>query len=413
MNTTSQKLFTKDFTLVVIGQIISLFGNAILRFALPLYLLRETGSSTLFGIVNACSFIPMIVLSLAGGVLADRVNKRNIMVVLDFTTAILISVFYLCLGRLPIVPLFIVMLMLLYGISGTYQPSVQASVPVLVSSEKLMTGNAVISQVETLASLVGPVIGGMMFGMWGIKPILILSIGCFTFSAVMEIFIHIPFEKRAYENGIFQMIKTDLAESYRYVRYEKPEFFSILIIVCGINLVLSAMMIVGMPVIIVNVLQMSDAMLGISQGALALGGLTGGILVGVFASKMKLEKSNLLLLFCSLCIGIMIIPLAISLSATACYWIITLAGFAAMVFSTMFSVQMLTFVQRNTPSHLIGKVMAAIMSLVMCAMPLGQAIYGVLFDVFANSSWIVLSVSTVLSVLVSLYSKGAFNRIEN
>lgn len=42
-------LFKRDFTLVVIGQIISLFGNAILRFALPLYLLRETGSSALFG----------------------------------------------------------------------------------------------------------------------------------------------------------------------------------------------------------------------------------------------------------------------------------------------------------------------------------------------------------------------------
>ena len=76
-------LFKRDFTLVVIGQVISLFGNAILRFALPLYLLRETGLSTLFGIVTACSFAPMVVLSMIGGVLADRVNKRNIMVGLE------------------------------------------------------------------------------------------------------------------------------------------------------------------------------------------------------------------------------------------------------------------------------------------------------------------------------------------
>lgn len=60
------KLFRRDFTLVVIGQIISLFGNAILRFALPLYLLRETGSSTLFGVVTACSFAPMVILSMVG-----------------------------------------------------------------------------------------------------------------------------------------------------------------------------------------------------------------------------------------------------------------------------------------------------------------------------------------------------------
>lgn len=84
-------VFNRDFTLVVIGQIISLFGNAILRFALPLYLLRKTGSSTVFGIVTAVSFIPMVVLSIIGGILADRVNKRNIMVTLDFSTALLVS----------------------------------------------------------------------------------------------------------------------------------------------------------------------------------------------------------------------------------------------------------------------------------------------------------------------------------
>ena len=121
------KLFRRDFTLVVIGQIISLFGNAVLRFALPLYLLRETGSSTLFGVVTACSFAPMVILSMVGGVLADRVNKRNIMVGLDFSTAAIIMLFYFSLGKIPTVPLFIVVLMLLYGISGTYQPAVQAN----------------------------------------------------------------------------------------------------------------------------------------------------------------------------------------------------------------------------------------------------------------------------------------------
>ena len=57
MNQTS-KLFSKNFTLVVIGQIISLFGNAAIRFALPLYLLNMTGSSALFGTVTACAIIP-------------------------------------------------------------------------------------------------------------------------------------------------------------------------------------------------------------------------------------------------------------------------------------------------------------------------------------------------------------------
>ncbi len=82
-----QKLFSRDFTLVVIGQVISLFGNAAIRFALPLYLLNQTGSSALYGTVMACAFIPSVLLSPVGGMIADRVNKRNVMVVLDFFTA--------------------------------------------------------------------------------------------------------------------------------------------------------------------------------------------------------------------------------------------------------------------------------------------------------------------------------------
>ena len=58
-----EKLFHRDFTLVVIGQIISLLGNAVLRFVLPLYLLDVTGSRSLFGLCSAAAFVPMVVLT--------------------------------------------------------------------------------------------------------------------------------------------------------------------------------------------------------------------------------------------------------------------------------------------------------------------------------------------------------------
>ena len=152
--------YGKDFLLMVIGQIVSLFGNAILRFALPLYLLRETGSSALFGIVTAFSLLPMIVLSLLGGVLADRVNKRNIMVGLDFFTAVVIAGFYILKGVVPAVPLFTVTLMLLYGISGIYQPAVQASIPALLPKERILGASAIVNQIGSLANFIGPIIGG-------------------------------------------------------------------------------------------------------------------------------------------------------------------------------------------------------------------------------------------------------------
>ncbi len=406
-------LFKRDFTLVVIGQIISLFGNAILRFALPLYLLRETGSSALFGIVTACSFAPMVVLSMIGGVLADRVNKRNIMVGLDFCTAVLILIFYLSLGKLPTVPLFIAVLMLLYGISGTYQPSVQASIPLLVSSEKLMAGNAVINQVNTLSGLLGPVIGGIMFGMWGIYPILILSIGCFAFSAVMEIFIHIPHEKRIRESGILTVVGNDLKESYQFVKTEKPIFFSVVFLISIFNLILSSVMIVGTPILITQVLKMSDTMYGFTQGALALGGLCGGILTAAIAEKLKLKNSYILLLVCAASVALMGISLIFHIPAILSYWVITLMSFTAMGASTLFVVQIYTMVQEQTPPQLVGKIMAALISIAMCGQPIGQAIYGVLFDIFESRTWIVLIAAAVAAFLISLYSKKIFSQLED
>ena len=406
-------LFKRDFTLVVIGQIISLFGNAILRFALPLYLLRETGSSALFGMVTACSFAPMVVLSMIGGVLADRVNKRNIMVGLDFCTAVLILIFYLTLGKLPTVPLFIAVLMLLYGISGTYQPSVQASIPLLVSSEKLMAGNAVINQVNTLSGLLGPVIGGIMFGMWGIYPILILSIGCFAFSAVMEIFIHIPHEKRVRESGILTVVGNDLKESYQFVKTEKPIFFSVVFLISIFNLILSSVMIVGTPILITQVLKMSDTMYGFTQGALALGGLCSGILTAAIAEKLKLKSSYILLLVCAASVALMGISLMFHIPAILSYWVITLMSFTAMGASTLFVVQIYTMVQKQTPPQLVGKIMAALISIAMCGQPIGQAIYGVLFDIFESRTWIVLIVAAVAAFLIALYSKKIFSQLEN
>ena len=78
------------FFLIVLGQIISLFGNAILRFALSLYVLDTTGSAAVFGGILAVSMVPTILCSPLGGVLADRVPRQRIMWGLDFFTAALV-----------------------------------------------------------------------------------------------------------------------------------------------------------------------------------------------------------------------------------------------------------------------------------------------------------------------------------
>lgn len=407
------QLFRRDFTLLVMVQISSLFGNAILRFALPLYLLRETNSSTLFGIVTACSFLPLIILSMAGGIMADRINKRDMLIGLDLFTAIVTAVFYNMLGKLPAIPLFIVVLMILYGVFGIYQPAVQASVPLLLPQNKLMAGNAVISQISSISSLLGPAVGGILFSMGGIYPILVLSIICFIFSVITDFFIHIPYKKLKRSEGILSVVKNDLKDSYLFVRTEKPVFLSIIVLISIFNLVVSAGIVVGIPILITQVLKMSDAMYGLTQSALSLGGLFGGILAALIADKLKLQNSYLILLTCASALALIGISLLLNLPAIVSYWVITLMAFCIAGCSTLFTVQVYTIIQTQTPPHFVGKIMAALLSVAMCGQPIGQAIFGILFDLFSSTPWGVLIGSAFAGLFISLYSKKIFQRLES
>ena len=409
METQKSALFTRDFTLVVIGQIISLFGNAILHFALPLYLLRETGSITLFGVVNACSFLPMILMGPIGGTAADRVHKGRIMVVLDFLTAGLTVAYTLLWGKAPLVPLVIVTLMLLYAIAGAYQPAVQASIPLLAQAEQLTSANAVINMVGTLSGLLGPVIGGVLFGAFGIRPILWVGILCFFLSAVMELFIRIPHCPQAAAGGVLSTVRRDLGESWRFVRRERPVFLSVMLVLALFNLVLSAALVVGIPVAVVQALGMSDSRLGVTQGALGLGGLFGGVLAACLGERLSLRRGNLVLLAASLTAAGMGAALLPGVPPALGWWGVTAMSFAVMALSTLLVVVLSAAVQGQTPPGLLGKVMAFIMAVSNCAAPVGQAVYGALFE--SCPAWAVLLGAAGAAALAAAYSRRVFREL--
>ncbi len=406
------RLFRRDFTMVVIGQIISLFGNAVLRFALPLYLLNQTQSPALFGIVSACSFIPMILLSPVGGIIADRINKRNIMVILDFATAGLALLFTLLLGKLDLVVLIVCTLILLYGIQGAYQPSVQASIPALVTAQQLVPANSVVTLVNSLAGLIGPVIGGAVYGFYGITPVLWVSIFCFFASAVMEIFIHIPFEKKPGAASIAALVRQDMAHSFRFIKNEKPIIAKIALFIAAINLVYSALLIIGLPVIITQKLgfeeQLGNQLYGVCQGVMAAGGLAGGILSGALSKRLDVSQSHILLFGCSFLLLPVALVLLLPVPGLAAYIVILACCFLAMATSTIFSIQMMAYVQLITPGELIGKIMSLALCVCMCASPLGQAVYGWLFEAMSGQLSAIFLVAAILSFLIAVLSRRSF-----
>lgn len=405
----NQKLFSKDFTLVVIGQIISLFGNATLRFALPLYLLNLTGSSALYGTVMACAFLPTILLSPVGGIIADRVNKRNVMVILDFFTAAVILAFSVLMHGVNLVVLLTVTLMILYGIAGAYQPSVQASIPALVKQDNIMAANSIVNTISSFASLMGPVLGGILYSAYGIQPVLIVCMICFVLSAVMEIFIQIPFQKQDAAGSIWQIVKNDFTESFRFIRKEKPVIGKAVLIACGINLFLSSMIVVALPYVVTEVIDLEAALAnrlyGFAQGIMAAGGLAGGICAGIFAKRLSIQKAGNLLLLSAVCL----LPASASLlfisSGIVNYIVLTVCCFVIMACATVFTVQMLSFFQMATPAHLIGRVMALILTVSMCAQPLGNALYGVLFEISEGAEWAVILFACVVSMMIAMVAR--------
>ncbi len=410
----NQKLFSKDFTLVVIGQIISLFGNATIRFALPLYLLNLTGSSALYGTVTACAFIPAILLSPIGGIVADRVNKRNIMVVLDFFTAAVILACSLLMNEVNIILLLTVTLSFLYGIAGAYQPAVQASIPALTNQDNFIAANSIINTISSFASLMGPVLGGILYSAYGLKPVLWVCTVCFIMSAVMEIFIKIPFWKKTSDGGILKTAGTDFAESIRFIRKEKPVIGKAVLVICGINLFLAAMIIVALPYLVTEVLNLdasqANRLYGFAEGALAAGGLAGGIGAGIFADKLAIYKSGNLVIACAVCVFPISVSLILFSSAIINYIVITVCCFAIMVCSTIFTVQMMSFMQTETPQNLIGKVIAVILTVSMCAQPLGNAFYGVLFEICKGFEYAVVLFSGIVSLIIAISTKNIFKR---
>ena len=377
-----ESLISRSFVSLVIVQIASLFGSAVLRFALPLYVLDLTESATLMAAVTAAAWLPYIVLTPIGGVAADRVNKKRIMAVLDAIMAATCVVYLGLEGAIDLVGLSVFALVVLYAAQSVYQPTVQAAVPFLVPRQGVVRATAVVSQISALSGLVGPVVGGLVFGLFGIGPVVAVSGVAFALSAVLIVAtVRIPHDAvERSDAGVIRTVLGDISESLSFLRRDRPVILKAIFLAAGINLTLTALILVGTPVIVTQVLGLPNQYMGFAEGALALGGLAGGIAVGALASRLKIERAPLLLLLATLALVPVAAVLGVPMDPLVAYGVLVASLFASMACATMFSIQAVSFVQMETPGHLVGKVIALMMSLANCAQPVGQLVYGGLFD---------------------------------
>ena len=412
----SNKLFSRNFNLMVLGQIASILGSAVLRFALNLYVLDITGRADIFGLLIAVSAIPAIAFTPLGGAIADRFNRRNLMVIFDFSSSaiVLLLLFLLGTGHAPIAVIGVI-LAALSIISSMYQPTVQASVPVLVGKEQLASGNGIVTGVGAFSGLIGPVLGGVFYGIVGLNTLVTASCVMFFLSAVMEIFIHIPFTKQEREKSIVPTIMDDMKQGLRYVIREKPVIRKVITLAAALNLLMTPFFIVGVPYILRITLDSSERMYGIGMGIIELSTILGAVLTGVVAKKLTVRTLHRLLFISS----VVMLPIVFAVTPTVLglgYWppFAILMGFSAVVtaLATIISIFVITSVQNVTPNDMLGKVMAIIMAVAQCAAPLGMAMYGVAFEQFHKAIYAPVLGACLFTVAIAVASKYMLRQSE-
>lgn len=394
----------KNFNLMVSGQIISILGSALLRFALSLYVLDTTGSGSLFATLFAISNIPLLLAPL-GGAIADRFNRRNLMVIFDFTSsAIVLSLIILMsVGSIPVFTAGTSMV-LLSIVSALYTPAVTASIPLLVEDQKLEGANGLVQAVQALSAVAAPVLGGILYGLMGLKTVVAVSCISFFLSAVMELFIQIPFVKRQWTGPVIPAIARDMKEGFIYVL--KQKFIrKVSMIAVLLNLVLIPYFLVGAPIVLRVTMQSSDTLYGIGMGLINSATILGALSIGFFAKKMSLKTLHRWLFACALMMVLMaasLMPLFLGLGYYPSFILFMLGAIPIAASMTVISIYIITKVQKITPDKNLGKVMAIITAVSQCAAPLGQILYGVIFEKWSTQVFIPTFLVGIMTLLLGV-----------
>lgn len=407
-----EKLFTRNFTLLILGQVSSLTGNYTLKFALSMYVLEQTGSASIFAGMLSAALLPTVLLSPFGGILADRANRKHIMVALDALSglSVLAAGLLLPLGR----ELWVIgaLLVLLSVLAAFESPTVQACVPQMVSPQNLVQGNAVVSQVSAVTSLVTPFLGSLFYTAFAIGPVFAAAVVCFWLTALLECMIHLEYQKPPRTAGIGAIVREDLAVSAHFLRREQPDILKLLLLAALAGMFVSGTAVVGFPYLVRTVLGLSATYYGAAESAMGAAAILGSLCAGLLGKKLRVRDLSAIFLS----FGLSLFPIGLSfllpVGRMARYGVLLFFFCVCQLGVCIFSTYAITLIQQRTPKQLMGKVMSCVFTLSMCAQPVGQVVYGALFDCFFDSVYWVLIPTGVLICLIAVASRGFLKRME-
>lgn len=278
-----------NFLLLFTGGLVSRIGNAVHYVGLTWFVLELTGSGAATGIILFLSTIPGVIVSPFGGVVADRVSRKLLIVGMDLIRGIAVIFLSWAIYTDVVTFIHLAVITVILAVCGSFfNPAVSATIPNIVLDRNLQKANSIEHFSQNFSQVIGFALGGILIAIFGVAGVFLLNGISFIISAISELFINIPpVEKTLIKH------KTSFFSDFKFgVKYlfKHKTILSLFNTALFLNFITSGIMAVGIPYVFKEVIAVGSKLFGFAQAVTPAGAFIGAIVMNFLPEIKKYYK---------------------------------------------------------------------------------------------------------------------------
>src|SRR3972149_3885854 len=276
----------RTFLLIWLGQLFSILGSGLSSFALGVWIYQQTGQATPFALTVLFGSVPRLLVMPLAGSLADRWNRRLIMILADTGAALgtVTLVFLLFFGDLQVWHIYIIVVVSSV-FSAFQEPAYMASITMLVPKKDFARANGMSQMGQAIGSIVTPLLAGILFVAIGLKGVILIDLATFFLAVSPLLIIRIPQPELKESRGEKKSVSSDFAKGWRFISARRG-LLGLLLYYAMVNFLLNLVGVLSVPMILAV---HSAAVLGGVQTAMGVGMLSGGLLMSTWGGPKTLR----------------------------------------------------------------------------------------------------------------------------
>lgn len=270
------------FTVVWLGQIVSVLASSMSQFGLTIFMYEKTQSATALGLMQVFYFVPFLLISPIAGVMVDRHNRKMMMMVSDLaaglaTIGILLVLYF---GVWQFWQMYLAAV--IFGLGTAFQwPAYSAAISTMVSKEQLGRANGMMSLMEAGPGVIAPILAGALLPIIKLTGILFFDVATFILAIGALLIVHVPQPVRTEEGAKASggMLK-EAAYGFKYI-FARPSLLGLQLVFFAGNL-FAGMAFTLLAPMILSRSGNNSLLFGSAQSAGAIAGLVGGVLMSIW-----------------------------------------------------------------------------------------------------------------------------------